>query len=383
MRRWLIITGMALLLSILVIAWYGMAGPEADERRLFAAELEAELYAQGIIPTAELSTATPGQLWLLARFGPEAYLAGKKYPEEAVTLYLLFGQTPEFAEALARYGYQQVVPIVWYYFTHASITLELRSKVAQAVASVQTAYATSTLPAFGALTTSLTPEERAWLALNRILVERNDFLGRFAIDEDGSAHPLMLNRVFAVSKDVLAGNLISLERKYRLGEEMTAPDIAGVGLDVAFLGLLGAKTLVLFKSGQALTTVGKTAEVAKVAQQGKRISALARTTALASVAARAKVTRYGLAGVGLYILFTHPAAFTVGVGILAETLGVPRWWGQLALWMAIWMIVLWLVSVVFLPIVRYLVFPLLRRAREWLGTCREHSAKPQKVSSPS
>jgi hypothetical protein len=380
MRRWLTITGTALLLSILVVARYGMNSPEVDERQLFTAELEAELRAQGLFLTAELSTATPGQLWLLAHFGPEAYLAGKKYPEETVTLYLLFGQTPEFAAALAHYGYQQVVPVVWHYFTHASISLEIRSKVAEAIASVQTAYATRTLPSFAALTSSLPPEERAWLALNRILAERNDFLGRFAIGEDGVAHPILLNRVFAVSKDVLAGNLISLERKYRLGEEITAHDIAGAGLDVAFLGLLGAKTLALLKSEQALTEVGKTAEVAKVAQQGKRISVLARTPVLASVVARAKVTRYGLAGVGLYMLFTHPAAFTAGVGTLAEALGVPRWCGQLAAWMTIWMVLLWLVSMVLLPIFKYLVFPLLRWAREWMGTSREHSAKPQGVS---
>jgi hypothetical protein len=120
---------------------------------------------------------------------------------------------------------------------------------------------------------------------------------------------------------------------------------------------LGAKTLALLKSEQALTEVGKTAEVEKVAQQGQRITALTRTTALASLIARAKVTRYGLAGVGLYVLFTHPAAFTAGMGTLAEALGVPRWCGQLAIWMAIWMILLWFVSVVFIPIIRYLVFP--------------------------
>jgi hypothetical protein len=378
--RWLTTIRIALLLSIFVVAWYGMNSPEADERQLFTAELETELYAQGIFPTTELAAATPGQFWLLAHFGPEAYLAGKKYPEEAVTLYLLFGQTPEFTAALAHYGYQQVVPVVWYYFTHASTALEIRSKVAEAIASIQTAYVTRTLPSFAALNTSLTPEERAWLALNRILVERNDFLGCFAIGEDGIAHPILLNRVFAVSKEVLAGSLISLERKYRLGEEITAHDVAGAGLDVAFLGLLGAKTLALFKSEQALTAIGKTAQVAKIAQQGQRVSALARTTALASLVARAKVTRYGLAGVGLYILFTHPAAFTAGVGTLAEAFGMPRWCGQLVVWMAIWMVFVWFASMVLMPISRYMVFPLLRWGREWLGIRKDHSTKLQEVS---
>jgi hypothetical protein len=268
-----------------------------------------------------------------------------------------------------------VVPVVWYYFTHASVTLEIRSKVAAAVTSVQTAYATRTLPSFAALKSALTPEERARLALNRILVERNDFLGRFAIGEDGVAHPIFLNRVFAISKDVLAGNLISLERKYRLGEEITAHDVAGASLDVVFLGFLGAKTLALLKSEQVLTEVGKSAEVTKVAQQGTRTASLARTAALASLVARAKVTRYGLAGVGLYVLFTHPAVFTASVGVLAEALGVPRWCGQLAIWLTIWMVLLWLVSGVILPIIRYVVFPLLRWEREWLGTYRESSAK--------
>ena len=80
------------------------------------------------------------------------------------------------------------------------------------------------------------------------------------------------------------------------------------------------------------------------------------------------------------MVFTHPVSFTAGVGILAEALGVPRWGGQLAAWMTIWMVLLWLVSMVLLPIFKYLVFPLLRWAREWMGTSREHSAKPQGVS---
>ncbi len=378
--RWLAIIGTALLLSIVAVVRYGVDSAEVDDRQLFTAELETELYAQGIFPTAELAAATPGQLWLLAHFGPEAYLAGKKYPEEAVTLYLLFGQTPEFAAALARYGYQQVIPVVWYYFIHPSLTLEVRSKVAEAIASVQTAYATRTLPSFAALNTTLTPEERAWLALNRILLERNDFLGQFAVGENGVAHPILLNRAFAVSKEVLAGSLIALERKYRLGEAITAYDVAGAGLDVAFLGLLGAKTLALVRSEQAFAAVGKTAEVAKVAQQGMRVSALARTTALASLIARARMTRYGLAGVGLYLLFTHPAAFTAGVGALAEALGVPGWCGQLVMWLTVWLILVWLVSAVLLPVGRYVVFPLFRRGREWLWARRECSAEPQEVA---
>src|SRR5262249_11017799 len=142
-----------------------------------------------------------------------------------------FGETAEFTTALARYGYQQVIPVMWYYFTHDSLTLEVRSKIAEAIASVRAAYATRTLPSFATLNTDLTPEERAWLALHRILLERNDFLGRFAVGEDGVAHPLLLNRVFAVGKEVLAGSLITLERKYRLGEVITASDVAGAGLD--------------------------------------------------------------------------------------------------------------------------------------------------------
>src|SRR5262249_4423384 len=129
-----------------------------------------------------------------------------------------------------------------------------------------------------------------------------------------------------------------------------------------------------------LTEVGKIAEVEKVAQPGKRITALTRTTALASLIARAKVTRYGLAGVGLYVLFRHAAAFTDGMGTLTEALAVPRWCGQLAICMASGMILLWFVSVVFIPIIRYLVFPLLRWERAWLGTCREHTAKPRGIS---
>ena len=111
------------------------------------------------------------------------------------------------------------------------------------------------------------------------------------------------------------------------------------------------------------------------------MNALTRTAALGSLIARAKVTRYGLAGVGLYVLFTHPAAFISGMGILAETLGVPHWCVQLAVWMTIWMVVLWLVSVVLLPVSRYFLFLPLWRGLKWLGTGREHSDKPQAVSS--
>src|SRR5215510_2935219 len=57
-----------------------------------------------------------------------------------------------------------------------------------------------------------------------------------------------------------------------------------------------------------------------------------------------------LSSVGLYVLLTHPATFAAGVEMLVKALGVPRWSGQLVLWLMIRMVVLWLVSVVLLPI---------------------------------
>lgn len=84
----------------------------------------------------------------------------------------------------------------------------------------------------------------------------------------------------------------------------------------------------------------------------------------------------GRAGVGLYVLWTHPAAVTAGGGALAAAVGVPRWCGQVAVWLFIWMMLLWFVRVVLLPILRYLVFPLLWWERVRLGTCRAPAVKP-------
>ncbi|MEW6298713.1 MAG: hypothetical protein AB1671_13360 [Thermodesulfobacteriota bacterium] len=349
------IGGVSVLLAVLHTTTFGGGSAKEYERELLLAELQE----QGVVTTRALRDATPGQLWLLARYGEEAYLAGRRYPEAAVTLYLLFGETPEFRAILHDYGYPQVLPVLWYFFHNDSLSFVIRDKIRQGITALKNGLRREEVPA--PAQRPLTPAERAWIAVHRIKAEGNDFLGRFVIDREGVAHQVLGDRIFAVTKELLAGNLLALERKYQGGQEITAGDFAWAGTDVALLGLVSAKTFVMLRGGRAVAVAGQGVRAATVARSGKVTGLLSRTATLAPRVYRSsRAIRYGAAGLGVYLLYRHRAAFHAGVGAVADAVGLPRVPFQLAVWAALIALPLWLLSWAVRP-AQWIILPVLRR----------------------
>ena len=345
-HRILIFIITALLLAGMIFAFVQSVGDGTDfERTLMAMEAERK----GVISTSEFC-GKPAELWLVANYNIEACLAEQRYPEKAIALFLLFGETSEFQENLRRFGYQQVIPVVYYFLENTSLSFRIRSSIGRGI----TALREGQLPSWEEVTQPLIPEERAWIAVMRIKEENNTFLGRFAIRENGDVHPLTSERVFAIGKELIAGGILSLERKYQMGEKVTLVDISLAGADVALGGIVGARAVGLLKN----TTKGvlMTAKASKTTTRATLFSRAA--IAVPRFLATSKMMRYGAIGLGAYLLFKHPRAFNAFLGAIGERLGITPVLFQVLAWLMIlgicisifWAIFGWLTRLITLSI---------------------------------
>ncbi|MBI3335846.1 MAG: hypothetical protein HY001_05140 [Candidatus Portnoybacteria bacterium] len=241
----------ALMLTMLVMGKFGVHAPGDYERQLLIAEGKEAWVIPG-----ERGEDTAGQAWLLLNHGLGAYLAGKRYPETTEALYYLFGETEEFTKVLHTYGHEQVIPVVYYFLEHESVAFEMRTKAGQILMAFKRGEPIVTEE----LKKPLMPEERAWIAISRIMESGNNFLARFVVGSDGKARPLYLETTLEIAEELFFGNLNTLEKKYKLGEKITLGDVTWAGVDVAAL-VLTPKTLGLLKTGRiAAAPVGTVAK---------------------------------------------------------------------------------------------------------------------------
>lgn len=285
--------------------------PEHFHQKVFRAELETRMREEGLSPS-DIQGATEGQLWLLSNFGAEAFLAGKRYPEQAVTLYLLFSHTKEFAECLRQHGYHKVIPVVWYFFTHEKAhSYELQNLIMRGIEGFRSKGMQGAWEKMQeARRTTLMPDERAWIAINRILHTNGRYLSQFVLDDADVAQRSQVSRIFGSLEEVLLGDVEALEWKYRSGQEITAGNLLWAAVDVSFLAAIGAKSLhLLSKTGRLGVKVGRTAKLSRTAMFMSRLPA--------------RVAKYGTIGLGAYLLYKHPAAFNAGISAAAEFLGLP------------------------------------------------------------
>jgi len=282
-------------------------------------------------------------------YGTEACRAQERYGYKATKLFLIFGATPEFQDVQWRFGYQQTIPIIYYFLEHESLTFKVHDKIARGAKEIQGSFGTGKIPAFDSLKHELTPVERAWIAILEIQEEGNDFLGCFAINHEGEVARVLVSRVFALMKKFFVGGLDTLERRYRLGKEMSTEDLTWAGVDVVALGLVGAKSASLLARG------------ARAGKRLKRVSFASRAMRAAPRAFRSsRLAKFGLIGLGGYLVWQRPSAFNAALGALAVMLG----WHPLALqslgWFLVIAVPLYFLSWIFLP-VWWVVRPIVRQ----------------------
>lgn len=133
----------------------------------------------------------------MSRFGVEGVLAVKAYKGMATTIFNLFADDQRLTQALSQYGYQQVIPVLHYFYqTQAAIpafTERLKSLELAAL------FQTPETAAEGSIPSSAVPDDQTRLALQfdraswglaQIVTQGNTFLRQFEITAAGLVRPI-------------------------------------------------------------------------------------------------------------------------------------------------------------------------------------------------
>lgn len=179
---------------------------------------------------------------LVARFGEDTIAALNTYGEKARVIFQRFGTHEKFQQVLRRYGYHQVIPILYYYL----------------------------------------PDNKAEEALNNIDELGNNYLDRFEILEDGQ----VIRQYVATGSNAIGnfftGGARQYERKKTRGEPITNWDRLAVALDIVGILPVGA----LISEGARVVTVGKGLRFAKTSKGVKGLVKLSSEEA-------ALIAKYG------------------------------------------------------------------------------------------
>lgn len=150
---------------------------------------------------------------LVARFGEDTIAALNRYGEKAQAIFQRFGTQEKFQQVLRRYGYHQVIPILYYYL----------------------------------------PDNKAEEALDNIDELGNNYLDRFEILEDGQVARQYIATGSNAIGNFFTGGAKQYERKKTRGEPVTNWDRLAVALDLVGILPVGA----LFSEGARVALVGK------------------------------------------------------------------------------------------------------------------------------
>lgn len=259
-----------------------------------------------------------------------ARLALMRYPNMAPRVLALYGPADAFRESLRRHG-PAVVPPVHYFLEHDLLTLRLRALLTEPPAAPGAA-ATGETSGDTDDGDAIAPEVRGWYAIAFIREQGHDFLGQFVIDDVGEVSWIQSERFATGTKRFFTSGLTTLETKWQRGDDTSAGDYAWATVDVLM-------PIAAFKLARAGKLAGRSAQSARtgarLARAGSAAGRIGRTLAVAGSAA----------GIG-YIAMNPGVLNSIGAGI-AESLGLPAWAVNGALWF-----VLLLPALVLLRLVR-------------------------------
>jgi hypothetical protein len=262
----------------------------------------------------------------IAESGPQAMAALAQYPAATVRVFGLYGQAPELAEVLRRYGHNQIIPIVDKCLQGGDSFLEMGGAFDQIVGSL-TRFQWPKVQ-------QLTADECGWRAILLTLSAGNDFLGQFTADASGEARRLPGSSVLATAKGLATGGLQSLERKLVLGQETTWRDWGAAGLDVAAVGV-AAKSVSVVARARLATSAVRPAFSATMMVAADGIGAFAKSAA-------PRIAKYATLGGLAYLAVYHPGVISSGVRTIAEIVGVDPVLAQVIVWCAIFFLPVWL-----------------------------------------
>jgi hypothetical protein len=193
----------------------------------------------------------------IARFGVDGLIAIKTYRGMATTILDLFADDARLSFVLRKYGYQQVIPLLYYFYQTKS-----RSTIIEQLANFdvhklfQQKTDNSTRPPMPETNAQIPLErkqfDRARWALTRLYEQGNTFLRQFDISENGDVTPLQIVSLTNVLEDLLIAGLrdqsvkippSSLQKGERGSDEQGRATCEQLATALDILGLLPHETL--------------------------------------------------------------------------------------------------------------------------------------------
>ncbi|MFO8140294.1 MAG: hypothetical protein R6T87_00050 [Marinobacter sp.] len=304
-RGLLWLAGIALMVAVLVAV---RSQPQPVEERLVRLHAQqvfgagSELLAEPLPVQALLLDYREDVLLLL-----KAQAALQVFPEHSRLLMELFGEEPEFQEALRTHGEYLIPPVIHFYQNPVG-SIEITNRVA---GTRQT----------------LTPEERAWYAINFANKEGHDFTGQFLVGPDGSIEWIWTERITEGVTQFFTSGIRTLESRYRTDQSIRARDLGWAAVDAIVIG----SAVKFLKAGRAAATTARASTV--TARSAAYTSRLARAGRMASVLV--SHARWPAVAALAYVAVRHPVVLNDLFAGAARVLGVPSWMVQVPGWFII------------------------------------------------
>ncbi|QBM16517.1 hypothetical protein MARI_05990 [Marinobacter sp. JH2] len=256
--------------------------------------LEQPLPIQALL----LDYQTDSLLWL------KTLSALHVYPEYTPMLLEFFGEEPEFRRALRAQG-ENLIPPVIHFYRNPVTTIEVLNRITGGEAS-------------------LSPEQRAWYAVNFANKEGDDFTGQFRVAPDGSIEWIWTDRITEGITQFFTSGIRTLETRYRTDQEIRASDLGWAAVDAVIIG----SAVKFLKAGRVAANTARTASVStRTASYSAR---LARAGQIASVVV--SNAKWPALIALAYVTVNHPAILNDLFAGAAAVLGVPAWAVQLPGW---------------------------------------------------
>lgn len=293
---------LALLVAALIAAF---AKPMMVEERLITISAHdqfrqhPELLKQPLpIQALLLDYQTDSLLWL------KTLSALHVYPEHTPLLLELFGEEPEFRRALRAQGENLIPPIIHFY-RNSVTSIEVLNRITGGEAA-------------------LSPEQRAWYAVNFANQEGDDFTGQFRVAPDGAIEWIWTERITEGIAQFFMSGIRTLETRYRTDQEIRASDLGWAAVDAVIIG----SAVKFLKAGRLAANTARSASVttrtasysARLARAGQVASAMVSNAKWPALVALA------------YVTIKHPTILNDLFAGAASVLGVPAWMVQLPGW---------------------------------------------------
>lgn len=237
----------------------------------------------------------------------KAQAALQVFPEHTRLLMELFGEEEEFQAALRAHGEYLIPPVIHFYQNPVG-SIEMMNRVA---GTRQT----------------LSPEERAWYAINFANNEGHDFTGQFLVGPDGSIEWIWTERITEGVTQFFTSGIRTLESRYRTDQPVRARDVGWAAVDAIIIG----SAVKFLKAGRAAATTARASTV--TARSAAYTSRLARAGRMASV--MVSHARWPAVAALAYVAVRHPVVLNDLFAGAAKVLGVPPWMVQVPGWFII------------------------------------------------